>query len=369
MKIGIDASRCSLESATGVEWYSWHIINGILELLKNKNENIDLFFYSRDRLNLKGNFKNIIIPTKRLWTLLGLSKEMRKNPPDVLFVPSHTLPFNTPKKAIITIHDTAFKYLREAYSFFQFHYLNWSTKFAVKHAYKIIVPSQATANDLIRFYKCPIEKIVVIPHGFNGHEISAEEIDNVFKNSEVFKYFGINKNSDYLLFVGRLESKKNLERIVQAFKNFAETHPEFKLVLAGKRGVGFERILKTVNECQIMNKVIMPGYITEVEKAALYKYCKAFVFPSLYEGFGLPLLEAFYYKKPVITSHGSSLKEVGGDACYYVDPFDSGDILAGMDKIINDHEIADELIKKGSERLKLFSWKTCSEKTLEILKS
>lgn len=135
---------------------------------------------------------------------------MKKSPPDVLFVPSHTLPLKVPKHSVIMIHDVAFKYLRKSYSFFQYHYLNWSTKFAVKHASKIIVPSAATAHDLKNLFKCPEHKIEVVHHGFTPPEVKKSEIDKVFKNSDVFKYFGIKKSTPYILFVGRLESKKIL---------------------------------------------------------------------------------------------------------------------------------------------------------------
>lgn len=365
MKIGIDASRYSHESATGVEWYSKHIVEGLLKENKGKDE---IILYSRVPLKLAG-AKNRVISAKRFWTLWALSKEIKRDKPDVLFVPSHTLPLRLPKKSVIMIHDVAFKHLRKSYSFFQYHYLNWSTKYAVKHATTILVPSEATSKDLQKFYQCPLEKIVVIPHGFSKPEVSTKEIDTVFKKSEVFRYFGIHKGLDYLLFVGRLESKKNLERVVKAFSEFSETHRNFKLILAGKRGIGFERILKTINEIKIMDKMIMPGYITEEEKAALYKYSKAFVFPSLYEGFGLPILEAFYYEKPIITSHGSCITEVGGEAVCYVDPYDEKDLLKGMDKIINEPKYADQLVKMGQERLRLFSWEKSAKKTLEVLKN
>lgn len=365
MKIGIDASRYAYDQSTGVEWYSWHIINAMIEQIRlsqrSSAKNKEIILYSRNFLDLKF---NKVIHSKRFWTLFGLSKEIKKNPPDVLFVPSHTLPFCLPKRSVITIHDVAFKYLRKSYSFFQYHYLNWSTKRATKKATKIIVPSQATANDLINFYDCPKNKIVIISHGFMP---PSPVHDNVFKNSLIFKYFGITKTVPYILFVGRLESKKNLSRLVEAFAEFSKKYPKYKLILAGKRGIGFNKILKTVGGLNLMHKVIMPGYVTEHEKAALYKYCKFFAFPSLYEGFGLPILEAFYYKKPVLCSNVSCLPEVGGSAVKYVDPCDTESIAAGLTNLAESGPDIYELIKKGSERLKKFSWEAAAKKTLKVL--
>ncbi len=367
MKIGIDASRYVEEGATGVEWYSKHIIDGIIaELAGTEHE---LLLYSREKLKIGGDFSNKVLPAKRLWTLWTLSREMKKNPPDVLFVPSHTLPLRLPKKSVIMIHDTAFRHLREAYSFFQYHYLNWSTKFAVKRASKIIVPSEATADDLVKLFKCPRDKIIVVQHGFSPPEFSESEIDECFESSDVFELYGINKDLPYLFFVGRLESKKNLERLIKAFAKVVDDFPDHRLVLAGKRGVGFDKILKTVKELGLLDQVMMPGYVDEKEKAALYRNCEIFAFPSLYEGFGLPVLEAFHYKKPVFTSDCSSMPEVGGEAVDYVNPKDTDDIYKVMKKLLKDGEHAKSLVSKGSERLKFFSWKAAARKTLDILTS
>ncbi|MEK7547735.1 MAG: glycosyltransferase family 1 protein [Patescibacteria group bacterium] len=371
MKIGIDASRYNHEQATGVELYSWHIINGIIQEMLN-NHSDEIILYSKEPieyLNKQVDHKNIfkkIIKAKRLWTLFHLSKEMMKNPPDVLFVPSHTLPLYLPKKTVITIHDVAFRREKKIYSLFQYHHLNWSTKFAVKRASKIIVPSETTKNDLIELFRCPAAKITVIPHGFSAPK---EVDDSLFGVSEIFKYFKITKELPYILFVGRLENKKNLARLVSAFKQFSNDHPNFKLILAGKRGVGFEDVLKTVDKLKLMDKVILPGYITEDEKFLLYKYCKIFAFPSLYEGFGLPVLEAFHHKKPVLCSKIPALMEVCGDAAKYVDPLSVDEISKGLELLVNDVSFSDNLISKGTERLKKFSWEDSSKKTIEVIKN
>jgi glycosyltransferase involved in cell wall biosynthesis len=377
MKIGIDASRYGHSEATGVEWYSFYIINNLIELIAGR-KNDELVLYSKHHINFdkqireivkknKKQIKNKLLYARKLWTLWKLSKEMKNNPPDVLFVPSHVLPLKLPKKSVIMIHDVAFKHLRKSYSYFAYHYLDWSTKFAVKHATKIIVPSEATEDDLVRYYHCPKDKIEVVYHGFDAPDLKSKDIDKVFKESEIFKYFEIKKDSKYILFVGRLESKKNLIRLVEGFAEYAETHSDYRLILAGKRGVGFDELLKVVKQKELLERVLMPGYVTEEEKAALYKYCEVFAFPSFYEGFGLPILEAFYYKKPVLTSHVSCLPEVAGDAAYYVDPFNPGLIAKGLEKLVVDKNYREKLVILGQERLKLFKWKDSAKKTLDII--
>lgn len=366
MKIGIDASRYSHPEATGVEWYSWQIINGLVGAAGKTDE---IVLYSREKIFAPTGTKNRVLPGKRLWTLRSLSKEMKSNPPDVLFVPSHVLPLTIPEKSVITIHDVAFKHLRTSYSFSQYKYLNWSTKSAVKRATKIIVPSEATRDDLISFFKCPKDKIEVIHHGFEPPNVKQKDIDNVFEKSDAFKYFGLKKDTPYILFVGRLESKKNLVRLIEAFKDFSSLHGNYQLVLAGKRGLGFAEIPKIINELGLVGKIVIPGYVTEEEKAALYKYCNLFAFPSLYEGFGFPVLEAFHYKKPVLTSHVSCLPEVGGDAVHYVDPYDVESIAMGLEKLVNDHDYTENLVELGKKRLEEFTWKDASKKTLNVIKN
>lgn len=360
MKIGIDSSRYGHDQATGVEWYSWHIINNLLKIIGSEDE---IFLYSREPLEIAA-AKNIVLKARKLWTLRALSAEIKKNPPDVLFVPSHVLPLRLPARSIVTIHDTAFRRMPEIYSFAEYQYLNWSTKKAVKNATTIIVPSEATKKDLIRDFGCAEYKIVVIHHGFDNPE-SVE--DEAFEQSDFLKSFGIDSSLKYILFVGRLETKKNLPRLIEAFGEFLINYPDYKLVLAGKRGVGFDKILKAVQEFDLNDKVVMPGYISEEEKAMLFQHCQFFAFPSLYEGFGLPILEAFYYGKPILCSDCSSMPEVAGEAAKYVDPEVISSIKNGLEFLADGGEDVDELVSKGRERLKDFSWQKAAEKTLKVL--
>lgn len=375
MKIGIDASRYKHETATGVEWYSYHIINGLLEEALKK-EDVEVVLYSREELDIPKEFEHPrkirkkVLKAKRFWTLWKLSMEMRKNKPDVLFVPSHTLPLIRPKFSVITIHDTAFKYLKKSYSKMQYWYLNWSTKYAVKYAGRIIVPSEATKQDLIHFFGCPAYKIVVIPHGFKKPHKQQNERGEA-EVSENLKIFGFEdpsrERNPYIFFVGRLESKKNLVRLVEAFAVFSENHPRWRLVLAGKPGVGFEEIFDKVRSLRLESRVVMPGYVDENEKEYLYRNCDIFAFPSLYEGFGLPILEAFYYGKPIVTSHVSCMPEVAGDAAVYCDPFDPLGIARCLEKLANDGDFAGKLAENGRERLKLFTWESSVKKTFDVL--
>ena len=372
MKIAIDTSRYNHKQATGVEWYSWHIINGLLKELAHSKHEITLLSPQKIKLpiEISGKVKNVkkeVVKGKRWWTLCHLSKKMKNGEFDVLFVPSHVLPLKLPKKSVIMIHDVAFMHLRDSYSLKQHLYLKWSTKFAVKNATTILVPSAATKNDLVKLFKCPIEKIKVIHHGFSKPEVTDNKIKEATKKSLLFKHFTISEKGGYMLFVGRLETKKNLQNLLKGFALFLKNHEDYKLVLAGKPGVGFNDVLAVIKTLGIEKNVIMPGYISEVEKAMLYKYCDFFVFPSLYEGFGIPILETFYWKKPLLTSYKSSLHEIAQDGAHYIDPYDIYDIALGIEKLAVNTEYRKRLVTLGTERLKDFSWKTASKETVKVL--
>ncbi|MBN1494895.1 glycosyltransferase family 4 protein [Candidatus Peregrinibacteria bacterium] len=364
MTIGIDASRYNQESGTGVELYSVKIINGLIEYFKHHPDH-NIVLYSPRKLMLYKTHKiqHRVMPFKRLWTKVRLSIEMLFHKPDVLFVPSHVLPHFCPKKSIITIHDTAFMHLKKEYGKREFWYLKKTTKYAVKKASSIIVPSEATKKDLMRFFGCPAEKIHVIHHGtdFKPKKFHADF------DTKTLEQLGLRRFDNFFLFIGRLESKKNLSRLIEAFGRFHDTFKNFKLVLAGRRGTGFSKILKTAQKFKLMDCVLMPGYILENEKHVLLKYCNAFVFPSLYEGFGFPILEAFSYQKPVITSNSASIPEVAGDAAILVNPHDTDEIAECMKKLITDPKIKEKLLANAENQLKKFNWEISVIKTIKVL--
>lgn len=370
MKIGIDASRYSEKQATGVETYSRYIIDGLLQKIAESDEN-HAILYSKMALEKyqspSKHFRNQVIKANRFWTLMALSREMRSAPPDVLFVPSHTLPLLLAPKNVITIHDTAFRKFKSSYSFLQYHYLNWSTKFAVKNASHIIVPSDSTKNDLISDFNCSPNKLTVIKHGFDEAHFTENEIDEEYISSVNSKILDMRKDLPYLLFIGRLESKKNLVQLIKSFSFISKKYPKYSLILAGKPGVGFKKIKEAIEKSYLSGRVFITGYVSEKEKAALYKGASVFLFPSLYEGFGFPILESFYYKTPVITSNVSSMPEVGGNAVEYVDPNDCESLINAIETLISSEEYSNRLVELGTARLLDFSWNKSAAQTLEVL--
>jgi len=371
MILGIDASRMTSEASTGVEFYSRHIIAAILRELKGRKNAPEIVLYTPKKLdiimprNQFHDFKEQIIPFPRFWTQIRLSYEMIVNPPDALFVPSHVIPFYHPQKTITTIHDVAFKYTRESYSNFQYWYLNFAAWFACRFAYKIIVPSNAVKQDLMRFYDCDRNKIFVVYHGMDAPSPPENFTEN--NESEILRRFGIAPGQKYILFIGRLEEKKNLSRLISAFEAFLKKYPDWKMILGGKRGFGFEKIWRAVDSTNLWNKVLMPGYIDETEKYALMKNCSIVALPSLQEGFGFPILEALHYKKPILTSDIPAIHEVAGDAAIFVNPYKEEEITAGLERLAKSKVLRDKLIAEAAKQAKKFKWSEAAKKTLKIL--
>jgi glycosyltransferase involved in cell wall biosynthesis len=352
--IYIDASRYSnTAKRTGVENYSYYLI---IELVKKYKKEITLITPRRIDLDVK----QLIIPFPRLWTLLRLSWEILSNSKiDNLFVPSHLLPLIHPKNCTITIHDVVFKYSPESYGFLSRLYLNWGTKFAVKHATKIITPSNATKKDLIKFYQADSKKISVVPLGFTPVKVQAS-------NPKVtLKKFGL-KSGKYFLYLGRIEYKKNSDTLLRAFENFAQTNKEFKLVLAGFLGHGGQEIVRKIPH-KLKKQIVLTGYVHEAEKTALLKNAHSFVFPSRFEGFGIPLLEAMHANLPIIASDIPSSREVAGNKIHYFDKENAEMLAKMMKKLAKSGNLSLNLDKSYKKMLQGHSWSKCAEGVYRII--
>jgi glycosyltransferase involved in cell wall biosynthesis len=167
--------------------------------------------------------------------------------------------------------------------------------------------------------------------------------------------------------VGTLQPRKNITTLINGFYHFKKTNPEFKLVIAGKKGWMYENVFKEVEELGLSNDIVFPGFLPDEDIITLYKHAFCFVMPSLYEGFGIPVLEAMSHGCPVISSYASSLPEVGGEASMYFDPTNADDLAHNLHILNSEKGLREELVKKGHERVKSFSWNKCAEETLKVI--
>jgi len=255
----------------------------------------------------------------------------------------------------VTIHDLSYLYFPDEFLKKDLYQLkNW-TEYALNNAIKIIAVSKTTKKDLIHEYTVPDEKISVIYNGYENEPIINHQPQKVI--------------DPYFLFVGTLQPRKNLGTLITAFSLFHKTHPKFKLILAGKKGWLYENIFKQVESVGLKDSVLLPGFVSEKEKDNLYRNATAFILPSLYEGFGIPLLEAMAHGCPVISSFSSSLPEIGGEACLYFDPKNPDDLLEKMVSITTNKDLAKKLVTVGKKRVTAFSWLETGKNTLQILQS
>ncbi len=355
MVIGFDGSRSFISVRTGTENYSYQLLISLSKIdIKNQ-----YLIYFKDKLNAQkswpSNFHFKHINFKRFWTQAGLASKTFKDNLDVLFVPAHTLPvirkYNL--KTVVTVHDLGSEYLPKSHQLKQRLYLSFMQKIQLKGASHLIAVSQATKDDLVKKIGINPKKISVIHEGYNRllfKPVKADMLVNVLKQYDLVP-------GSYFLFAGTVQPRKNLKRLIKAFSLFGGAGEPIgkELVIVGSKGWLSDDIYQLPKKLGIEKKVKFLGYAPDKDLPALYGGAIALVFPSLFEGFGLPILEAQACGVPVITSNISSMPEVAGKGAILVDPYSIDDIVEGMIKV-NNLDIRKKLIKAGFENVKRFSW-------------
>lgn len=361
MLVGIDASRAMRARRTGIENYSLQLIRHLLALGSDHR-----FRLYSDRVPPAGLLgadvcpELRVIPFPRLWTHVRLSGEMLRRPPDVLFVPAHVLPLLHPRRSVVTVHDLGYLYYPEAHTRWQRVYLHWSTRWNARQSTHIVVDSEATKADLAERYCVPAEKMTAV---YPGRDETLRPVTDPAMLAAVRARYGLGEQ--YILHVGTLQPRKNLLRLVEAFARIGDRGVQ--LVLAGKRGWLAEPLLRRVEELGLSQAVRFPGYVEEADLPALLSGAACFAFPSLYEGFGFPVLEAQACGTPVVASNASSIPEVAGDGALLVDAHDTAALAQAMVRVLSDETLRAELIARGLANVQRFSWRRCAEQTLAIL--
>ena len=372
LKVAFDGQLFLKGNKTGIAWCADNIVK---ELAKNpSNECICDYFnlgHSQKQVNnlsiyekmgIKLNsckwFNNVLY--KIIWPIVPIpywwffGKER-----DVTIFFNFIVPPGVKGKKIVIVHDMAYKAYPQTVNKKTRRWLELTLEKSCKRADIIITVSQFSKKEIIKYLKISGEKIIVMPNGVdlnlyhsNYSLIDIEECKNRYKIQ-----------GDYFLYLGTLEPRKNLERLLQAYKLLVDNKKKEyipKLVLAGGKGWYYEGIFEAVEKLNLNDNVIFTGYVSDQEAPLLMNGARAFVFPSLYEGFGMPPLEAMACGVPVVVSNTSSLPEVVGEAGIFVDPLDIKSISNGLLKSL---EIRNDLKEKGKERSKFYTW----EKSIKIL--
>lgn len=369
--IGIDASRVAVAARTGTEHYTYELLAALAQL--DRHNRYTLYCNTRPAAlpPLGPNFALRVIPLARLWTHARLSAELALRPPSTLFVPAHVLPLGAPLRrlrTVVTIHDLGYLHFPAAHTPLHRRYLQLSTWWSARAATHVIAISGATRDDLVRRAGISPAKISVIHHGLAARFRPLEKPAVLAARAR----YGI--SAPYFMYIGTVQPRKNLERLIEAFgqllkANAAEPQPQAPyLVIAGKRGWLTEAIERRAAELGVAGRVVFTGYVADDDVPALLGGALAFVFPSLYEGFGMPVLEAMACGAPVLTSNTSSLPEVAGDAALLVDPADTAAIAAGMARLLREPDLRASLRARGLARAAEFTWQRCAADTLRVLR-
>jgi glycosyltransferase involved in cell wall biosynthesis len=371
MKIAIHAADLDHDRIDGTRVYILNLLRQFGKVAPNE----DFSIYHKTSFNAElappafSNYKIEALGKFPAWTHTRFAWEIFASKPDVLWIPLHNLPWlrRPSLKTVVTIHDLAFKFFPEYFTKKDLFKLNLLADHAIKKADKIIAISNSTKNDILKIYpSISEEKISVVHHGFEC-ELFQEKISKV-ESEKILKSYNLQPNS-YLLYVGAIQPRKNLIVLIEAFEKIKKTFPEMKLVFAGEKAWMWEGIAERIENSQFKEDIIVTGNISFSEMPVLFANASVFVFPSLYEGFGIPILEAFASGVPVVLANNSSLPEVGGEAALYFEGNDNDDLKNKLMNLLENPALREEMIAKGKERLKDFSWEKCARQTLDkILK-
>ena len=353
---------------TGVNNYLYNLIKNMIS--NGKADEISLIHYERSDDPIYSQVNDIIIPEKplKLTSAIGIPQAIKNADIDILHVPVHwynqITPFvlNREIKKVLTLHDLTPILFPEIHT--RETNLTWksSLKFIKNRTNVMICDSISTKNDCIKLLNIPEKRLRVIP-------LSADEQYKPLKNKkqihdELKSEYKI--DTPFILFVGTLEKRKNVPTLLKSFYKLKKCKIEHKLVIVGGKGWKYTKIFDLIEEFNLKGDVIFTDYVSDEYLVKFYNAADLFVYPSLYEGFGLPPLEAMACGCPVITSNTSSLPEVVGDAGIMIDPNDIDSLTESMHKILTDNELRKEMSRKSLERAGMFSWKKTAKETWDV---
>ena len=363
MIIGVDAGCLSVVDKrlkVGVYQLAFNLLSNLTKIDKANKYLLYSFLpiSQKTLLNFGSNVENRVLRPKKFWLTGRISLEFLFKKPDMFLGLGQAIPILHSLKSIVFVYDLAFEYYQNCYPD-TFNKLSKQTKYAASHSDKIIAISNSTRDDLIKLYDIPKRKI----------EVAYPGMDPIFKPQSLKKINEVKEKyhlkKPYFLFVGSLKPIKNIPRIMKGFYEFLKTtNNSYQLVLVGSDFWLDKKITKYIKKMGLEKKIINLGYLQREELPVIYSGATAFISPSLYEGFGIPLLEAMACGTPVITSRVGSIPEVVGDASLFVDPYSLDEIKESFIKITGNKGLRDTLKRKGLERVKKFSWNKFASEVL-----
>jgi len=366
LRIAIDAHSIGAKLG-GNESYAANLIEALAEIdLSNEYFLYVTTNHAYDRFH--GRWPNFTVRTTLPHTPLiriplTLSAELRKNPVDVLHVQFTAPPF-CPCPVVVSVHDLSFEHLPQTFNRRSRTQLRLTVRNSVRRAARILSLSEHTRRDIMDTYGIGSESVTAIPLAAPSHFGPVEDHKEL---QRVRHTYGI--EGDYVLYVGSIQPRKNLTRLVQAYALLRSKYQNDrfpKLVLVGKCAWLYDETMRALKETGLNESVVLTGYVPESDLPALYSGSLCFVYPSYFEGFGLPPLEAMKCGAPVVVGNRTSLPEVVGDAGLKVDPFDVSAIAGAIEQLLNNSGLRDEMRAKGSTRARMFDWRETARQTLKV---
>lgn len=373
MKIAINASILD-DKPSGLGIYTFYIINELYNLINKSEDELIIYTSCPNYFKVINNIKIKQIPVntqpkygksgavKRfLWNQLKLIKDIDKEKVDILYSPTHhgSLFYNN---QIVTIHDLLpihFNYKDSLQRILQTNYFKYVLPAILKKARKIVTVSDCTKNDIIKFFKISEDKIIRIYNGYDNRKLYYR------KNAKNYIYEKY-QIRNYLLAVGASYPHKNYDTLIKAISLISDKNTS--LIIAGGRNEYRNYLKKLTRELNLADKVLFIDYVSQEDLPYFYSAAKCLVYPSLYEGFGLPPLEAMACGCPVITSNTSSLPEVVGDAGVMINPYSIEEIAKAIDMVLSNENLRKEMIEKGLKQAQEFSWRKTAEEIYKVIK-
>ncbi|OGS18427.1 MAG: hypothetical protein A3J83_01025 [Elusimicrobia bacterium RIFOXYA2_FULL_40_6] len=364
MRIGIDISTLAKHTG-GINKYIVNLLKH-LALIDSKNEYL---LYSHKSIVLQPplNMPNFLMKEHKnshriIWMEYNLPKAVNNDAVDVIHSPCYIIPLISKAPQVLTVHDMISSIYPTNFTLKHMIIYNTLVPLSIMKAKKIITDSESTKNDLMRILRVPEKKITTIHLG----------VDKVFcqikdenKLAQIRKKYSI--EGKFILSVGVLEPRKNIARLIESFNLLKKQNKiEHKLVIAGGKGWFYDSVYETAKKLGLENEIIFTGFVPDEDLPLLYNCADVFAFPSLYEGFGLPVLEAMACGVPVVASNNSSLSEISGDSAVLVNPYSIEEIAEAIKKVINNGPLRKNLIEKGLNRVKQFTWEETTRKTLAV---
>lgn len=378
--IGIDGNEANVKNRVGTGLYAYELLK---IFAKDKNQHFLTYLKDLPISDLPketGNFNYKVFGPKKLWTQFALPLKLTFGPKiNVFFSMAHYGPRFSKVPFVVTIHDLSYLHFPEMFKKNDLYQLTSWSKYSIKNAAHIIAVSKTTKEDIIKNYNIDPAKITVTYEGYDEDRFKPQSKSKVESIKSKYKIKG-----DYIIFVGTIQPRKNLERLLEAFKILVDSSQftvhrnektvnrkpptvNLSLVIVGKKGWLYEPIFQKVKDLGLGQKVVFTDFVPDDDLPALIGGAQVYVLPSLWEGFGIPVIEAQACGVPVVVSNISSLPEIVGESGILVDPESVESIAQGVKKVLTDKKTKSDLVKKGFENTKRFSWQSCAQETLGVL--